>query len=45
MDNTKFGLRLAGIALLLAGSIAAVVVVAQRPHSGPAGIENRVSQK
>jgi hypothetical protein len=31
MNKTPFGLKVAGVALILASSIAAVVVVAQRP--------------
>jgi hypothetical protein len=48
MDKTKFRLKVAGVALLLASSIAIVLVVARRPQMAAAQrdvTELRVSHK
>lgn len=51
MDKTPFGLKVAAIATLLASSILAVVIVAQRPSSSApvaqqaAPTETKVSHK
>lgn len=45
MEKTTFRLKVTGVAFLLASSIAAVVVVAQRPNSSGASTASTSGQE
>lgn len=45
MDKTAFRLKVAGVAFLLASSIATVVIVAQRPHNSGASAASASGQE